>query len=86
MDERTSILMSLSASTAIHCIPCFEYYHGKALEAGITMEEMNEAVEIARKVKSGANLSLRKTISEILGNSKNEGPCCAGGTEASCCG
>ena len=55
MDEKTSLLICLGASTAANCIPCFEHYHKKASAAGLTSDEILEAVELANKVKSGAH-------------------------------
>ncbi len=36
MEEKTKILICLGAATAANCIPCFEFYYGKAQEAGIS--------------------------------------------------
>jgi alkylhydroperoxidase/carboxymuconolactone decarboxylase family protein YurZ len=57
MDEKTSLLICLGASPAANCIPCFEHYHRKASAAGLTSEQMLEAVELANKVKNGAHLA-----------------------------
>jgi len=65
MDEKTSLLICLGASTAANCIPCFEHYHKKASAAGLTSEEILEAVELASKVKSGAHSVLRNRINSI---------------------
>ena len=54
MDERTSLLICLGASAAANCIPCFKHYHQKSSAAGLTPEEILEAVELAYKVKSKA--------------------------------
>jgi AhpD family alkylhydroperoxidase len=51
MDEKTSLLICLGASAAANCIPCFEHYHKKASAAGLTPEEILEAVELASKVE-----------------------------------
>ena len=65
MKEKTTILMNLSVATAIHSVPCFEHYYRKAIEAGLHDEEIRETGTIARKVKNGADLALRKEISKI---------------------
>jgi AhpD family alkylhydroperoxidase len=84
MDERTKILISLGASAAANCIPCFEHHHGKALKAGLTSGEIKEAVEVAVQVKNGAHLTTRRFIDQTL---EREGtspsPSCA--TASSCC-
>ena len=34
MDEKTKIMVALGVSTAVNCIPCFQYYFGKAGKNG----------------------------------------------------
>jgi AhpD family alkylhydroperoxidase len=67
MDEKTSLLICLGASAAANCIPCFEHYHKKASAAGLTSEEILEAVELANKVQSGAHLAMRNSIKNFMG-------------------
>ena len=74
MGQKTTILMSLSVAAAINSVPCFEHYYRKAIEAGLHDEEIREAVTIARKVKNGADLSLRKGISKIKRAEKKPHP------------
>lgn len=62
MDERTKVLMCLGAATAANCIPCFEYYFGKAKEVGLKTEEIQEAVGLASQVKKGAHLAIKNCI------------------------
>ena len=57
MDEKTSLLICLGASTAANCFFCFEHYHKKASVAGLTSEEILEAVELATKVKNDDDLN-----------------------------
>ena len=85
MDEKTALLISLGASTAANCIPCFEHYHKKAVTAGLTSEDILEAVEVASRVKNGAHTVLRGFIKNLVGQEK--GCTCTGTqTKESCCG
>ena len=86
MDEKTSLLICLGASTAANCVPCFEHYHKKASAAGLSPEEILEAVELATKVKSGAHLVIRNCIRTSMGGGKLSNPCGLGQTKGSCCG
>ena len=86
MDEKTSLLVCLGASIAANCIPCFEHYHKKASAAGLTSEEILEAVELANKVKSGAHLAMRSCIRNFMGQEKTCNPCASGQMKDSCCG
>ena len=85
MDERTSLLISLGASTAVNCMPCFEHYHKKAVAVGLTSEDILEAVEVASRVKNGAHTVLRGFIKNLVGREK---ACACTGAQAkeSCCG
>ena len=75
MDERTSLLICMGASTAANCIPCFEHYHKKASAAGLTPEEILEAVELASKVKSGAHVVMRNSIKTFIGREASPASC-----------
>jgi alkylhydroperoxidase/carboxymuconolactone decarboxylase family protein YurZ len=85
MDEKTSFLISLGASTAANCIPCFEHYHKKAVAAGLASKDILEAVELASKVKNGAHTVIRGFIKNLVGQ---EDPCSCSGApgKETCCG
>ena len=86
MDEKTSLLICLGASAAANCIPCFEHYHKKAAAAGLTSEEILEAVELANKVKSGAHLIMRSGIRNSMGQENPCNPCTSGPMKGCGCG
>jgi len=85
MDEKTSLLICLGASAAANCIPCFEHYHKKASAAGLTSEQILEAVELANKVKSGAHLVMRNSIKNYLGQETPSSSCGCAPSPSSCC-
>jgi AhpD family alkylhydroperoxidase len=85
MDEKTSLLICLGASTVANCIPCFEHYHKKASAAGLTSEEILEAVELANKVKSGAHLVMRNSIKAFMGQETAPATCSLGSSKGTCC-
>ena len=86
MDEKTSLLICLGASAAANCIPCFEHYHKKASAAGLTSEQILEAVELANKVKSGAHLVMRNSIKTSMGQEAPDSSCGCAPSPKSCCG
>jgi alkylhydroperoxidase/carboxymuconolactone decarboxylase family protein YurZ len=86
MEERTSILICIGAATAANCIPCFEHFFGKAQEAGLTDEEIREAVDLASQVKKGAHMALRNSISKVMSQEKKYSLPCEKPTNRSCCG
>ncbi len=85
MDEKTSLLISLGAATAVNCVPCFEHYHKKASAAGIHSDEILQAVELAGRVKNGAHTVIRSFIGKLVGREASSA-CCASGQKDSCCG
>jgi alkylhydroperoxidase/carboxymuconolactone decarboxylase family protein YurZ len=66
MEERIKVLISLGAATAANCIPCFEHLYYKAQGLKLDPEEIQEAVDIAAKVKSGAHVALKSSIDYIM--------------------
>ena len=86
MEEKIEILMSLSAATAVHCVPCFEHYYKKAVEVGLNEKEIRMATDIAKKVKNGAELAIRRNISEIMRDDHETSSCCGEQSNTSCCG
>ena len=85
MDEKTRLLISLGAATAANCIPCFEFYYGKACEMKLTEGEIGEAVDLASKVKKGAHISLKNSVSSIMNGQGESGESCCTASQASCC-
>ncbi len=82
MDEKTKLLISLGAAVASNCIPCFEHFMGKADAAGLTTEEIEQAVDIADQVKMGAGIAIRRVVSDTIESSVQR---CESATETSCC-
>jgi len=85
MDEKTRILICMGAATAANCIPCFEYYFGKAEAVGLKTEEIQEAVDLGSQVKKGAHIALRNSVSNLMGREKEYGLPCDRQTGSSCC-
>ena len=76
MDEKQTILTSIAAAIACNCIPCYEHYWMKAKRAGISNDEVLEAVAIGEKVKSGAAMSIKGTVNGILSGEIDEKELC----------
>ena len=82
MDEKTKLLISLGAAVASNCIPCFEHFMGKTDAAGLTDEEIRQAVDVADQVKMGARLAIRKAVNVTI----RTGAQGCDTQESSCCG
>ena len=85
MDEKTSLLISMGAATAANCVPCFEHYYQKAHAAGLTSADIQEAVDIATKVKGGAHLVIKNSIRSLMGHETPVNPCAGSSPKRSCC-
>ncbi len=86
MEEKINILICIGAATAANCILCFEHFFGKAQEAGLTDEEMQEAVDLARQVKKGAHMASGNSISNVMNREKEYSMPCEKSNDRSCCG
>ncbi len=86
MDERTELLVCLGAAAAANCVPCFEYYFGKATALGLAMDEILKAVELANKVKGGSHLMTKNGIGKIMGADSGAGDPGCGAAKHPCCG
>ena len=55
LDPRTTELVGIAAAIAGHGKPCFDFHHRKALEVGVSAEEIRAAVTLARAVRSAGD-------------------------------
>lgn len=78
IDERTKNLVSMGAAIGARCFPCFRHYFSKSLELGITIEEVQEVIEISRKVDNGGSLAYRDQLKTLLSGGDREEKCCEG--------
>ena len=86
MDERTKLLVGLAAATAANCIPCFEYLFCEAEASQLTREEIQQAVNLASKVKNGAHIALKNSMNDIMGLEEQYDMPCSGQLKSSLSG
>jgi 4-carboxymuconolactone decarboxylase len=94
-------LSAIGASLASNCIPCIKYHVQKGREAGLTDEEIVEAIEVADAVRRVPSRRVQEAAQAALGHdsprtANAEGkPACGDGPEvsrspsavnSSCCG
>lgn len=82
MDKKMEELIALGAAYAVNCQPCMEVHKRKAIEAGLSEEEMRAAIQVAEAVKTGAYVKAKQSASNLFGELKEE-RCCPVGSE--CC-
>lgn len=85
MDTRTKELIAIGASVTAHCEPCLHYHIGKAQEAGVTAEDIKEAVHLGKAVRAGSTRNMDRVIADALegAGAPADEPAAA---PASCCG
>ncbi|MHB1034763.1 MAG: carboxymuconolactone decarboxylase family protein [Pirellulales bacterium] len=65
IDERTKELIAVGASIAANCQPCLEYHTAKAREGGAAEQEIAQAVEVGKLVRTGAASKMDRFASSL---------------------
>jgi hypothetical protein len=85
LQDNIEIRIAIGAATAANCIPCFEHLYEKAVNAGVPLDDIKRASEIAGLVKTGAHSALTASINELIDNDESQPSTCCEGGERSCC-
>jgi len=51
LNEKTKELVAIGAAIGGNCIPCLQWHYKKCRGLGISKEEIQEAIDMAKKVK-----------------------------------
>ena len=51
LDDKTKELVALGAALAGNCLPCLKYHYKKCRELGIDVDDLDEALDMAKTVK-----------------------------------
>lgn len=81
-DLKTEELIALGVAYGINCTFCMEFHKKKAVEAGLTLEEINSAILISESVKMGAFNKTKASAKKLFGAITEE-RCCPEGS--ACC-
>ncbi len=82
MTKKVEEMIALGAAYAVNCQPCMEVHRQKAIEAGLTNEEMRAAIQVAEAVRTGAHKKAKQYANDMFGDIREEN-CCPAGSE--CC-
>lgn len=77
LDPKTREMIALGAAFSVNCQTCMEVHKQAALEAGLSPEEMRQAIGVAEAIVSGARSLTRKRTAELFGKAGVETSCCA---------
>ena len=65
-------LICLGASIAGNCLPCLRYHFAEAIKAGCSLEEMAEAIQLAKMVKERPIQDIYKLADELLNREREK--------------
>lgn len=91
LNVRDYELVAIGAAVASNCVPCIEYHIPEARRAGLSDAEIQEAVQVAEKLKQVPAKKVLDAATALLAASKPEaapGACgCApgAGSSSACC-
>jgi alkylhydroperoxidase/carboxymuconolactone decarboxylase family protein YurZ len=88
MDEKTSVLVCLGAAVAANCVACFRHYHEEAQRIGLDESEIEAAVTLGAKVKTGANIAVMSAVARVVRSGAPPETTCQdarGTVSSSCC-
>jgi hypothetical protein len=66
MDQKTELLVSLGASMAANCLPCFTYYFQQAEKQGLDPADILKAMEIANKIKNSLSMLMGNHVRKTM--------------------
>ncbi len=69
LDAKTKELVAVGAAVAGNCIPCLQWHYNKCIELGIPIEDVKDAIEMAKMVKG---VPIQK-IDELANNLTQKG-------------
>lgn len=72
LDEKTKELVAMSASLAGNCFPCLRYHYIQCRELGIAVDNIRDALEMARTVKDVPNKNIIDLSNALLESGETE--------------
>lgn len=67
LESKTKELIALACSVMADCVPCIEYHHRKAKQAGASDVEVREALAITMTVAAGSKKAKYERVVGELG-------------------
>lgn len=67
LDERTKELVAIGAAIGGNCIPCLEWHYKKCIELGISNKEIQEAIDMAKRVKEVPIKKINEVAEKLVG-------------------
>ena len=70
LNVKTKELVAVGAAIAGNCIPCLQWHYNKCMELGIPIEDVKEAIEMARTVKGVPIKKIDELTEKLIGTLK----------------
>jgi len=70
IDSKIKELIAIGASVSANCQPCLKFHVSKALESGVSENEIREAISVGKMVRKGAADQMDKLISAVVKDNK----------------
>ncbi|MBP2635194.1 MAG: alkylhydroperoxidase like protein, AhpD family [Firmicutes bacterium] len=67
LEEKTTILIAVGTSIGANCQPCLQYYIKRAVESGISENELRATINTAKTIRKGAAHKMDLYIADKLG-------------------
>ena len=80
IDEKTKELIAIGASITANCQPCLQYHVAQAQRLGADAQEMADAIEIGKLVRTGAGTKMDAFAANLVGAVPSAG------VRKACCG
>ncbi len=83
IDLKIEEMIALGVAYALNCQKCMKVHKKAARSAGVSHEEMKEALSVAAGIVTGAKGVTEKAAEEIFGSKVEDNRCCSEGSD--CC-
>jgi AhpD family alkylhydroperoxidase len=70
INEKVKELIGIAASVAGHCRPCFLYHFKQAKKLGVSIEDINEVIEFAKRISATGDKGMYEFILKIIKGKK----------------
>lgn len=84
LNSRETALISIGVSVGVNCQPCLQYCVAKAKEIGMTEQDIRDAVNAGKVVRSGAANKMNRYIEELLKDTSTVPEAAEKGCECGC--
>lgn len=74
LDERTIEIAGVAASIAGGCRPCLDYHFKTALQAGCSIEQIKEAIELGNMIRQRPIKDIYEQADKLIEKSQSKQP------------